>query len=223
MTASPWTFTTSARTKLINGTFDIDTDTWNIALFKPTSNLGASSTTYAALTNEIAQANGYLTGGTGVTLAMTGTTSVAVAFDPNPYWTANGGIITAHSAALYEVGGDVLAYSVLDEDAVTVTDADWGAPSGNDVTITSAGANLPLLIAGVHFTVSAHSNTNNNGIYIATGTPTASSLPSTKLTGSAPVNTAAESVDMLVDVAVIDGSILLIDSNGVIAPIFSLA
>jgi len=80
--------------------------------------------------------------------------------------------------------------------STTVADADWGAPTGNNVTITSA-ALLPLQAAGDFFEVRDHSNAANNGLYIATGSPTTSSLPCTKITGSAPVDTAAESVVIL--------------------------
>ncbi|KKM95065.1 hypothetical protein LCGC14_1191920 [marine sediment metagenome] len=58
--AGAWVFTNGGRTSLIDGLFDIDTDTWKMALFLSTSNIGAASTTYAGLTNEHANANGYL-------------------------------------------------------------------------------------------------------------------------------------------------------------------
>ena len=58
MAAGAWTFTNGARTSLLNGTFDIDTDTWKMALFLSTSNIGAASTTSAGLTNEQANATG---------------------------------------------------------------------------------------------------------------------------------------------------------------------
>lgn len=53
MAAGAWTLTNSARTKLLNGTFDLDTDTFKMALFLSTSNLGASSTAYSGVTNEV--------------------------------------------------------------------------------------------------------------------------------------------------------------------------
>jgi hypothetical protein len=40
MAAGTWTFPDSARTDLLNGTFDIDSDTWKCALFLSTSNIG---------------------------------------------------------------------------------------------------------------------------------------------------------------------------------------
>src|SRR5688500_13139529 len=115
MAAGPWTFTNGGRTSLLNGTFDLDTDTFKMALFLSTSNLGAASTTYAGVTNEHANANGYTTGGIAVTLSLAGTTTVTVDVSTAvPVWTASGGSITARFAAIYEVGGNVLCYCLLD-------------------------------------------------------------------------------------------------------------
>src|ERR1043165_4819507 len=88
--AGTWTFTNGGRTKLLDGTFDIDSDSWKMALFLSTSNIGAASTTYAGLTNEHANANGYTTGGIAVTLTLAGTTTVTVDIGTDPVWTASG-------------------------------------------------------------------------------------------------------------------------------------
>lgn len=140
MAAGTWTLPNSARTNLLNGTFDLDSDSFKVALFTSASNIGAASTTYAGVTNQVAQANGYTTGGIAVTLALTGTTSVAVAFATNPVWTASGGNIAARWAVLYEVGGNVLAYCLLD-----ATPADVTATDGNTLTIDSDGTPSPVL------------------------------------------------------------------------------
>ena len=132
MAAGTWTFTNTGRTKLLNGTFDIDSDTWKCALFLSTSNIGAASTTYAALTNEHANANGYTTGGITVALTLAGTTTVTVDITTDPVWTASGGSITARYAVIYEVGGDVLCYALLDS-----TPADVTATSGNTLTVAA--------------------------------------------------------------------------------------
>lgn len=137
--AGTWSLTNSGRTKILNGTFDIDSDSWKVALVTSSSNIGASSTTWAAVTNEVANANGYTTGGIAVTLSLSGTTSVSVSFASNPVWTATGGSITARWAVLYEVGGDVLAYVLLDS-----TPADVTATSGNTLTIDSDGTPSPV-------------------------------------------------------------------------------
>jgi hypothetical protein len=129
MAAGAWTFTNGGRTKLLDGTFDIDSDTWKMALFLSTSNLGAASTTYAALTNEHANANGYTTGGVAVTATLSGTTTVTVDFS-DAVWTASGGSIVARFAVIYEVAGNVLAYCLLDS-----TPADVTATTGNTLTV----------------------------------------------------------------------------------------
>lgn len=127
--AGTWTFTNTGRTSLLNGTFDIDTDTWKMALFLSTSNIGAASTTYAGLTNEHANANGYTTGGISIALTLAGTTTVTVDITTDPVWTASGGSITARFAVIYEVGGNVLCYALLDS-----TPADVTATDGNTLT-----------------------------------------------------------------------------------------
>lgn len=127
--AGSWTFTDNSRTYLLNGTFDIDSDTWKMALFLSTSNIGAASTTYAGLTNEHANANGYTTGGASVTLSLSGTTTVTVD-STDATWTASGGSIVARFAVIYEVGGNVLCYCLLDS-----TPADVTVTTGNDLTV----------------------------------------------------------------------------------------
>ena len=136
MAAGTWTLTSEGRTKLLDGTFDIDSDTWKMALFLSTSNIGASSTTYAGLTNEHSNANGYTTGGTSVTLSLSGTTTVAVATTVAS-WTASGGAITARFAVIYEVSGRVLAYATLDATPADVTVAD-----GQVLNVPAAAGNV---------------------------------------------------------------------------------
>ena len=131
MAAGAWTFTNGGRTSLLNGTFDLDTDTFLMALFLSTSNIGAASTTYAGLTNEHANANGYTTGGISMgALTLSGTTTVTVD-DPTDYvWTASGGSIVGRFAVIYESGGNVLCYCLLDS-----TPADVTATTGNTLTV----------------------------------------------------------------------------------------
>jgi hypothetical protein len=131
MAAGAWIFPDGARTRLLNGTFDLDTNTFLVALFLSTSNIGAASTTYAGVTNEHANANGYTTGGISYgPLALSGTTTVTVDDALDAVWTAAGGSITARFAVIYESGGDVLCYCLLDS-----TPADVTATDGNTLTI----------------------------------------------------------------------------------------
>jgi hypothetical protein len=127
--AGAWTFTNAGRTDLLNGAFDLDSDTFKMALFLSTSNIGSGSTTYAGLTNEHANANGYTTGGTSVTLSLSGTTTVTVD-STDAQWTASGGSIVARFAVIYEVSGRVLCYCLLDSAPADVT-----VTTGNTLTV----------------------------------------------------------------------------------------
>lgn len=121
MAAGAWTFTNTTRTNLLNGTFDLDTDTFKCALLTSASNIAATSTTWAGVTGEVANAYGYTTGGITVSpLALAGTTTVTVKFGTNPSWTASGGTITARWAAVYESSGNVVCYCLLDSLAADV-------------------------------------------------------------------------------------------------------
>jgi hypothetical protein len=138
MAAGAWTLTNGGRTKLIDGTFDIDTDSWKMALFLSTSNLAASSTTYAGLTNEVGVTNtGYATGGIAVALTLSGTTTVTAAMTTAPIWTAGTANLTAKWAVIYEVGGNILCYATLDSGGADVT-----ATNGNTLTVGSNGGTV---------------------------------------------------------------------------------
>ncbi|QGJ93678.1 hypothetical protein SEA_HANNACONDA_36 [Mycobacterium phage Hannaconda] len=139
MAAGTWTLPSGARKMLLDGTFDLDSDTFKVALVTSSSNIGSSTTTWAGVTGEVANGNGYTTGGVAVTLTLTGTTSVAVSFATNPVWTASGSGITARWAVLYEVSGNVLAYVLLDS-----TPADVSVAAGNTLTIDSDGTPSPI-------------------------------------------------------------------------------
>jgi hypothetical protein len=135
-----WTLVNSARGDILNGTFVVGSG-YKVALVTSSSNIAASSEAWSAVTNEVANGNGYTTGGVSVTLSQTGTTSVNVFFASNPSWTASGGSITARWAVLYKTGSDVLAFSLLDS-----APADVVVASGNTLTIKSDNtASNPVL------------------------------------------------------------------------------
>jgi len=126
-----------------DGTIDLDAGDAYFAVVLLTSSYTPSLTheTYADISGaEVANANGYTTGG--VTPASTAWTesSGTVTFDSNdPSWTASGGSIVARYAALVHVAagsGDpqstdkLLCYSLLDN-----TPADLTAVSGAPFTV----------------------------------------------------------------------------------------
>jgi hypothetical protein len=133
MAAGAWVMTNTTRTKLLNGTFDLDSDTFKMALFQSTSNLGPASTTFAGVTNEVGTTNtGYSAGGEAITLTLSGTTTVKVDIATDPVWTAGSAGLTARYACIYEVGGDVLCYCLLDS-----TPADVSVTEGNTLTVAA--------------------------------------------------------------------------------------
>ena len=127
-----WVFTNGGRTDLLNGTFVFGTDTFKMALVLSTSNISATSTTWAAVTNEHANANGYTTGGASIALTKSGTTVVTVDITTDPVWTASGGSIVARWAVIYEVTGNVLCYCLLDSAPADVT-----CTTGNTLTVAA--------------------------------------------------------------------------------------
>lgn len=138
MAAGNWTFTNASRTALVDGTFDLNSDTWKMALALSTSNIGAASTTFAGVTNEVGTTNtGYTAGGAAITLTLSGTTTVTVAIQTAPVWTAGTANLTARFAIIYEVGGNVLCYALLDG-----TPADVTATNGNTLTVGSDGGTV---------------------------------------------------------------------------------
>lgn len=134
MPAGAWQFTNGARTNILDGTFDFDSDTFKCALLLSSSNISTSSTTWAAVTGEHANqgAPGYETGGKSITFSLSGTTTVKVDISTDPTWTATGGNITARYACIYEVAGNVVCFCELDD-----TPADVTATTGNDFTVAA--------------------------------------------------------------------------------------
>lgn len=105
----------------------------------------------------------------------------------------------AHTGPIYILG----ATSAVSIDAIAgvgnthaITNGAWTSTSGNNTTVTGT---FPVTLAsGQLITWTDHSNANNNGFYITTGTPSASSIPCTKLSGGTPANAAAEAVTLTI-------------------------
>ena len=114
-------FCTSAKVELLNGIHAFSTtvtrgstaaDTFKIALFTSSATLDATTTTYTT-TNEVANGNGYTTGGQ--TLSVTGPTSsttIAYLDFTDVTWTT--ATITAAGALIYNNTQADKAFAVLD-------------------------------------------------------------------------------------------------------------
>lgn len=106
-TAGKWKVYEQSKLGLGKSVFDLSTGTFNVALFLSTSNANtlSGSNKIADITNEVANAFGYTTGGvalTGVTWTNAAGTETFTATSPS--WTAAGGPITARFAVIYKVG-----------------------------------------------------------------------------------------------------------------------
>ena len=111
-------------------------DQIKMALFLSTSNCGSQSLStaqYATLTNQVANADGYTTGGVVVASTWTQTSGTLTFNCANGVWNASGGNITARFAVIYDnttANKDLICYCLLDS-----TPADVTATDGNSLTI----------------------------------------------------------------------------------------
>ena len=80
--------------------------------------------------------------------------------------------------------------------SLAATDVAWTSSSGANSTLTSGGL-MPNYSANEIFEIRSSPIAGNNGLYIATGSPTASNLPCTKIFGANPIDDAAEAVEFL--------------------------
>lgn len=127
---------------------DLANDTIKCALFLSTSNAGTlTQATFASLTNEHANANGYTPGGVTLTSVVVSTSGGTVEFDSaDVVFSASGGSITARYMVIYSdtpTGKSLIGVAQLDD-----TPADVTVTDGNDMTITPA-------VSGGWFTIAA--------------------------------------------------------------------
>lgn len=105
MAAGAFTVLNIAKQKLINGVHDIDTHTFKMALTTSSQALdatfaGASTDArYADLTAQVANGNGYTTGGKTLTMALSRTGGVVTVDCDDQSWTA--ATFTAKYAVIY--------------------------------------------------------------------------------------------------------------------------
>lgn len=134
MAAGKWKLYDTAKEKIGQGIIDLDTHTFKCALFTSASN--ANTLTHdelADLTNQVANANGYTTGGVTLTgVAWTNNSGTIYFTSSDPQWFASGGSIVARYAVIYDdtVSGDPLLCVMQLDTVGNVT-----APNGNFLTI----------------------------------------------------------------------------------------
>jgi hypothetical protein len=111
------------RTSVLNGTYGnlaASSPGYKCAIVDSTSNISATSTTWAAVTGEVTN-SGYTAGGLAIgPLVIAGSPNPTVKGNNNAVWTV-GAALTAKWAVIYEIGGNVLAYALLDSGGASVT------------------------------------------------------------------------------------------------------
>lgn len=124
---------------------DLANDTFKCALFASTSSainaavVGATYTAFAANGHEVANGNGYTTGGAACatpTWVGGGATPTGTFDTANPSWTASGAGFSARAAVIYDdtaTGKPAVAYCLLDS-----TPADVNVAAGNTLEIDIA-------------------------------------------------------------------------------------
>lgn len=118
MAATAWTLFNKAKKKIGNGTIQLGVNTLKMQLHTSASNCStATLSTAASVTNEVANGNGYTTGG--ATLASvtwtTGASAAQYRLDAaDPVWTATGGTIPNIKFALIKnSAGQAICWSKL--------------------------------------------------------------------------------------------------------------
>lgn len=125
MAASKWKLYNAAKLGIGNGLIDLDTHTFKCALYTSSSNANTlTNTLLADLTNQVANGNGYTTGGVTLSSVTWTNSSGTITFDAADFsWTASGSGFTCRYAVIYDdtaSGDPLVAVCVLDSSDVTV-------------------------------------------------------------------------------------------------------
>jgi hypothetical protein len=128
MAAQAWQIYNEFKASLGLKVFNLNTDAMKVALFLSTSNcanVALGTAQYATLTNELANGNGYTTGGfapSGVSYSQTG--GVATFTMGASTWTAAGGNLVFRFAVIYDdtaASKNLICYSLLDTTPANIT------------------------------------------------------------------------------------------------------
>ena len=131
---------TSFKAEILDEVHDLVADTLKIALFTSSASLGASTTAYST-SNEVANGNGYATGGVTLANRAVSTSGTTAFFDADdPTWTSAS--FTARGALIYNSTNGDKAIAVLN------FGGDFTVSSGTfRIVFPAAGANAIVTIA----------------------------------------------------------------------------
>jgi hypothetical protein len=131
---------TSFKAEILDEVHDLVADTLKIALFTSSASLGASTTAYST-SNEVANGNGYATGGVTLANKSVSTSGTTAFFDADdPTWTSAS--FTARGALIYNSSASDKAIAILN------FGGDFTVSSGTFMIVfPAAGANAIITIA----------------------------------------------------------------------------
>ena len=131
---------TSFKAEILDEVHDLVADTLKIALFTSSASLGATTTAYST-SNEVANGNGYATGGVTLANKSVSTSGTTAFFDADdPTWTSAS--FTARGALIYNDTNGDKAIAVLN------FGGDFTVSSGTfRIVFPAAGANAIVTIA----------------------------------------------------------------------------
>jgi hypothetical protein len=134
MTAGTFTLYDGVSEYIGDGTIDLDSDSFKIALLGSGYTPSGAHDVYSDVSaNEIENGNGYTTGGAALAnVTWTRSTNVTKFDSDDQVWTASGGSITARYAVIYDTtaSSKLIGYMLLD-----TTPADVTATDGNTLTV----------------------------------------------------------------------------------------
>ncbi len=136
--AGKWKLYDAAKLYIGDGTLDLNSNTFKCALFTSLSNCNTlTNSTLSDLTNQVAGANGYTTGGNTLTSVTYTQSSGTATFDAaDTTWTASGGSITTRFAVIYQSGTvNSVADALVAVCLLDTAPADVTVTSGNTLTI----------------------------------------------------------------------------------------
>ena len=141
MAASAWVFYNMFKEYALDGTIDLDTDVFGIALFTSASNAATATLSLRSqVTNEVASANGYAIGGKTIS-AVTWGSGASVSekrWDgTTKIWSASGGNISAvRYAVLYDISTGASAGAQKLVQYAALSTAQFSVSIGNTLTVT---------------------------------------------------------------------------------------
>lgn len=151
MAASAWAFYNQFRRYSMDGTIDLDTDTFRMQLHTSASNAATlTNSIRSQITNEVASGNGYAQGGktiAGVTWS-TGASAGQMRFDATALiWSASGGTIAnVRYAVIYDESTGTSAGNRKLVANSALSTAQFSITDGNTLTVTPSANGIFQLV-----------------------------------------------------------------------------